>query len=206
MNKKEEAAPFWLPPLSLAAIAVMTIILWATDHRSIGYVGQAALLAVLARAFIYWPATRRWAARIPTPHRVVLAVLLLAMVIGHLTLQSARYFPFVAWEIFPLVREEDPVTCREFIATTSDGRTKRLLVEQLFPSIVQFNPPADNDSPAMAKLVDAMARAYNEQHPAVPTQRIDLVRVSIPLHPAAGQPFPSCELIKSFPIFSARSN
>jgi hypothetical protein len=204
--EKEEAAPFWLPPLSLAAIAVMTIILWATDHRSIGYVGQAALLMVIARAFIYWPTTRRWMATIPAPHRIVLAVLLLAMVVGHLTLQAARYFPFVAWEIFPLVREEDPVTCREFIATTADGQTKRLLVEQLFPSIVQFNPPADNDSPTMAKLVDVMARAYNAHHSAAPVQRIDLIRVSIPLHPAAGQPFPTCELIKSFPISSARSN
>jgi hypothetical protein len=206
MNENEEAAPFWLPPLSLAAIAVMTIILWATDHRSIGYIGQAALLAVLARAFIYWPTTRRWAARIPVPHRVVLAGLLLAMVIGHLTLQAARYFPFVAWEIFPTVREEDPVTCREFIASTADGWTKRLLVEQLFPSIVQFNPPADNDSPAMAKLVEAMARVYNAHHAAAPVQRIDLVRVSIPLHPAPGQPFPTCELIKSFPISSGRWN
>jgi hypothetical protein len=204
--EKEEAAPSWLPPLSLAAIAVMTIILWVTDPRSIGYIGQAALLAVIARAFIYWPTTRRWMATLPTPHRVVLAVLLLAMVIGHLTLQASRYFPFVAWEIFPLVREEDPVTCREFIATTADGQTKRLLVEQLFPSIVQFNPPADNNSPAMAKLVDAMARVYDKHHAAAPVQRIDLVRVSIPLHPAAGQPFPSCELIKSFPISSDRSN
>jgi hypothetical protein len=205
MNK-EAAGPFWLPPLSLAAIGVMTVILWAVDPLSIEYVGQAALLLIAVRAFIYWPPMQRWAAAMPVPHRIVLSSLLLAMVVGHLTLQASRYFPFVAWEIFPLVREEDPVTCLEFIATTADGQTKRLLVEQLFPSIVQFNPPADNASPAMAKLVAAMARAYDEHHPTAPVERIDLMRVSIPLHPAAGQPFPSCELIKSFPISLDRSN
>jgi|HubBroStandDraft_2_1064218.scaffolds.fasta_scaffold143002_2 hypothetical protein len=207
MNKKEEAAPFWLPPISLVAIVLMVLLVsFVWPILPFRLTGQALMLAVLVRAFVGWPPMQRWAGAMPVPHRIVPAVLLFGMVAGHFTLQTHRFFPFMVWEIFTTAHESDPVTCREFIATTADGKAKRLLVEQIFPSIVQFNPPADNDSAAMTDLVAAMARVYNEHHADNPVQKIDLVLQSVPLHPAANEAFPPCEQIKSFPISSARSN
>jgi hypothetical protein len=207
MEKEEEARGPWLPPISLVAMAALTVLVsFVFPLVPFRLTGQALLLAVLVRAFCGWPALRRWAGAMPWPHRTVLAVLILGMIAGHFTLQPRRFFPFVSWEIFTRAPEVDPVTCREFIATTANGKTKRLLVEQLFPSIVQFNPPADNDSTAMSDLVAAMARVYNEHHTDDPARKIDLVLQSVPLHPAANEAFPPCELIKSFSVSSARSN
>jgi hypothetical protein len=205
--EKEEAAPFRLPPISLVAIVLMAVLVsFVWPILPYRLTGQAVMLAILVRAFCGWAPMRRWAGAMPWPHRLVFALLIWGMIAGHFTLQPHRFFPFVSWEIFTRAPEVDPVTCREFIATTADGKTKRLLVEQLFPSIVQFNPPADNDSAAMSDLVAAMARVYNEHHADDPVQKIDLVLQSVPLHPAADEAFPPCALIKSFPISSDRSN
>jgi hypothetical protein len=204
---QRKAASYWPPPISPVAIAALTVMIcFVRPILPLRLVGQAAMLAVIVRAFLIWPPMARWLGAMPGPHRVVLALLIWGMVAGHFTLQTHRFFPFVVWEIFTTARETDPVTCREFIATTADGKTRRLLVEQLFPSIVQFNPPADNDSTAMTGLVAAMARVYNRLHPSNPVLKIDLVRQSVPLHPAADETSPPCELIKSFPISSDRSN
>jgi hypothetical protein len=94
------------------------------------------------------------------------------------------------------------------MATTAGGKSVRLLVEQLFPSIVQFNPPDDNNSIAMTRLVDALAKAYDRQHPADPVRRVDLVQLSVKLHPSADQSdhSPTCELLKSYDVSSGRSN
>ena len=202
-----KAVPFWPPPISLVAIAAITVLIsFVLPIVPFRLTGQALMLAILVRAFIGWPPLLRWATAMPWPHRTVLALLLFGMVAGHFTLQTHRFFPFVVWEIFTTAHETDPVTCREFIATTADGKTKRLLVEQIFPSIVQFNPPAGNDSAAMTDLVAAMARVYNAHHADNPVQKIDLVLQSVPLHPAADETFSPCALIKSFPISSGRSN
>jgi hypothetical protein len=202
-----KAASFWPPPISLVAVAALTVMIcFVRPILPLRLVGQAAMLVVIARAFLFWPPMARWLGAMPGPHRLVLALLLWGMVAGHFTLQTHRFFPFVVWEIFTTAHETDPVTCREFIATTADGKTQRLLVERLFPSIVQFNPPADNDSAAMTDLVTAMGRVYNQHHADDPVQKIDLVRQSVPLHLAADETFPPCELIKSFPISSDRSN
>ena len=202
-----KAAPFWPPPISLVAVAAITVLIsFVLPIVPFRLTGQALMLAILVRAFVGWPPMQSWAAAMPWPHRIVLALLLFGMIAGHFTLQTHRFFPFVVWEIFTTAHEADPVTCREFIATTADGKTKRLLVEQLFPSIVQFNPPANNDSAAMTDLVAAMARVYNQHHADNPVQKIDLVLQSVPLHPAANEAFPPCQLLKSFPISSDRSN
>jgi hypothetical protein len=207
--------PLWLPPVSLVAIAFCTWLIsftpkWFSLSHLVPFLitGQAVLLVIIVRAFCYWPPMVRWVGRMPVPHRVVLAVIVAGMIVGHFTLQGRTFFPFVAWEIFPVAREEDPVTCREFIATTASGKNVRLLVEQLFPSIVQFNPPADNDSPAMARLVQTLAQAYNQRHANDPVQRIDLMLLAVKLHPSEteSRALPSCELLKHYDISSAPSN
>jgi len=133
------------------------------------------------------------------------------MILGHYTVSSRRYFPYIAWEIFPFVNERDPVTCPEFIATTVSGKKVRLLVEQIFPSIVQVNP-LDNATlfppTTLDHLVRAMAKVYNGQHADDPVRQIDLVSVAIQLHPSAteARTLPSCELLKHYDISSDHSN
>jgi len=168
--------------------------------------GQAYLLLIVLLAFRYWPPMIRWVASMPVPHRAVFGVLIGSMILGHYTLNARAYFPFVAWEIFPFVHEDDPVTCREFIATTESGNKVRLLVEQLFPSIVQINPLDDYSPEATEHLARALAQAYNGHHADDPVRRVDLLVMAVKLHPPAGESRaqPSCELLKRYDISSGR--
>ncbi len=210
---KKEGANFWLPPLSLVIIALIVGMIslspWRFDPISI--TGQALLLIIVLRAFCYWPPLVRWIAAMPIPHRVVFGLVIAGMIMGHYTINSRQYFPFVAWEIFPFVNERDPVTCPEFIATTASGKKVRLLVEQLFPSIVQINP-LDNAAlfppETLEHLARTMAKAYNQHHPDDPVRQVDLVNFAIHLHPPATEshPNPSCELLKRYDISSDHSN
>jgi hypothetical protein len=206
------ASPRWKPPAALVAAVIclcLALIIERISHLvPLAVAGQAYLLLIILLGFRYWPPMARWVARMPAAHRIVFALLIGSMIAGHFSLQTRTYFPYVSWEIFPFVREDNPVTCREFQATTVAGKQVRLLVEQLFPSIVQFDPPRDNDGPAMGHLVQALARAYNRGHADDPVQRIDLVLLGVKLHPSASESRdpPSCELLKSYDISSAPSN
>ena len=203
----------WLPPLSLVAILPLVWLVSFSSKRFDPFTvtAQALLLILILRAFCYWPPMVRLFASMPVPHRIVFGVLLGAMILGHYTLSARTYFPYVAWEIFPFVREDDPVTCREFIATTESGRKVRLLVEQLFPSIVQFNPPLDRDGnplPAMEPLVQALARVYNAHHAGDPVRQVDLMIMAVKLHPSGNESRaqPSCELLQHYDISSSPSS
>jgi len=201
--------PFRLhPAIAVAIIGVcVALIIWMISYAvPFKVAGQAYLLIIILLAFRYWPPMIRWVASMPVPHRVVFGVLIGSMILGHYTLNSRAYFPYVAWEIFPFVHEDDPVTCREFIATTSDGNKVRLLVEQLFPSIVQINPLDGYSPEATEHLARALAKVYNEHHAGDPVQRVDLFVMAVKLHPPAGESRaqPSCELLKRYDISSGR--
>ena len=174
--------------------------------------GQAYVLIAILLAFRYWPPMIRWVTSMSVPHRAVFGVLIGSMILGHYTLNGRTYFPYVVWEIFPFVNERDPVTCREFIATTESGARVRLLAEQLFPSIVQIDPLDALDNPrlyppgATERLARALARVYNEHHTGDPVRRVDLFVMAVKLHPPASESRaqPSCELLKRYDISSGR--
>lgn len=168
------------------------------------FLGPLCLLLVLVRALAYWPPMNHFVASMPIPHRIVFVVLLYAMMLGHYTLNGRTYFPFVVWEIFPSYREVDPVTCREFIATTADEAKVRLIPEQLVPSIVQLDrldtlPPETTEA-----LARALAKIYNDHHPANPVRAVDLYLMAVQLHPPANESRaqPSCELLSHYDISS----
>jgi len=176
--------------------------------------GQAYLLIVILLAFRYWPPLIHWLKAMPIAHLVVFGVLLGGMILGHYTLNGRTYFPFVVWEIFPFVHANDPVTAREFIATTADGTKVRLLVEQQFPSIVQIDPLDALDDPKLyppgttEHLARALAKVYNQRHADNPVRGVDLMLMAVPLHPPANESRtqPSCELLQHYDISSDRSN
>jgi hypothetical protein len=205
--------PTWLPPISLAVCALLVALgSFAWHFVPFRVTGQAFLLVMILHTFCFWPPLVRWAASMPVLHRVVFGVLLGAMMLGHYTLNSRTYFPFVTWAIFPVVTDENPVTCNEFIATTMDGSKVRLLVEQLFPSIVQIAPVEAFDDPrhytpgTTEHLARSLAKVYNEHHAANPVWRVDLMRLAVQLHPPAGESraAPSCELLKRYDISSGQ--
>lgn len=121
------------PAIAFAIIGLcIALIIWLVSFAvPLKLAGQAYLLIIILLAFRYWPPMIRCVTSMPAPHRVVFGVLIGSMILGHYTLNGRTYFPFVVWEIFPFAREDDPVTCREFIATTESGNKVRLLVEQL---------------------------------------------------------------------------
>jgi len=179
--------------------------------------GQAWLILVILFAFRYWPPMVRLVLSMPVAHRVVFGVLIAGMITGHYTLNGRTYFPYVNWAIFPNVDNANPVTSDEFVATTQAGHKVRLLPEQLFPSIVQIDRVEDiqnSESEASGyypagtteKLAHALAQAYNEHHPADPVWRVDLMRLSVQLHPPADESRanPSCELLKRYDISSGQ--
>jgi hypothetical protein len=202
-------------PVRAAVAGVVIAVCVALIIRQISFVvplrlaGQAYLILVMLLAFRYWPPMVRWMTVMPVIHRVVFGVLVGALILGHLTLRSPAFYPYIAWEIFPFVSEENPVNCRELIATTASGKKVRLLVEQLFPSIVQFNLPndADYERPgATERLAASLARIYNEQHASDPVRGVDLVLMAVNLHPSTGESShqPSCELLQHYDVSSDR--
>ena len=198
-------------PNPLIMIAVMGVYLalfvWAlSSNIPTSVSGQAFFLILGLLAFRSWPPMVRWMTSMPVPHRAVFALMIAGIIVGHYTLHARTFYPFVAWEIFPAVTEENPVTCREFIATTDNGNKVRLLVEQLFPSIVQINP-LDSFSPEMTDhLASALVKAYNQQHTDNPVRQLDLVVMAVNLHPSAGEirAQPSCQLLKRYDFSSGR--
>src|ERR1700677_37207 len=193
---KPTRVPPWGPPLSLVAIVPL---IWLASFSPVGLdpfrvTAQALLLIMLVRAFCYWTPMVRWFAAMPMVHRIVFMALIWAMAAGHYTFNKATFYPYIAWEIFPYVNEKQPEV-PEFIGTTQSGHKVRLLVEQLFPSIVQFYPPTD---PAQLEhLVAAMAKVYNEHHADDVVEHVDLMLITVDLHPPAGQSRaePSCEFL-----------
>jgi hypothetical protein len=206
----------WRPPLSLIGMAFCVWLIsfppkWLSPHplQPFTITGQALLLFMVLRAFCYWPPMIRWVKSMPVPHRAIFALLIGTMIIGHFTLKNRAYFPYVSWFIFPSVREEDPVTCREFIATTASHKKVRLVVEQLFPSIIQIYPLDDAEHYPPEKLdllAHAMAKTYNEHHPNDPVCRVDLLVMAVQLHPPTeeSRALPSCQLLKRYDISSGQ--
>ena len=173
-----------------------------------GVVFQIYALAAIFIAFHACPPITRWLASTPIVHRIVLYTMLAAMVAGHFTLSKTKYFPFVAWDIFSVVSEQETVFCRELIGTTASGKQIRLVVEQLFPSIVQFDLPPDNEPEKMDRLVAALATEYNAHHAADPVREVDLMLMAVKLHLPAGQSHtqPSCELRHRYDLSPAPSS
>ena len=202
-------APSRLHPAIVVALIGLCIalIIWLVSHAvPLKLAGQAYLIIIILLAFRYWPPMIRWVVSMPVPHRVVFGVLIGSMVLGHYTLNGRTYFPYVAWEIFPFAHENDPVTCREFIATTESGNKVRLLVEQLFPSIVQVHPLEIYSPETTERLARALAKVYNAHHAGDPVRQVDLFVMAVQLHPPASESRaqPSCELLKHYDISSGR--
>jgi len=202
-------APSRLHPAIVFAIICLclALIIWLVSYAvPLTLAGQAYLLLIVLLAFRYWPPMIRWVASMPVTHRVVFGVLIGSMILGHYTLNGRTYFPYVVWEIFPFAHEDDPVTCREFIATTESGNKVRLLVEQLFPSIVQIGPLDGYSAETTEHLARVLAKAYNQQHPGDPVWRVDLMVMAVKLPPPAGESRaqPSCELLKRYDISSGQ--
>lgn len=205
MTSQPARAPLKVHPAILVAIiAVCATVLLYLFWPIAFLVGQIYLLIIVLLGFRYWPPMIGWIKRMPIPHRIVFALLIGGIIAGHFTLNTRKYFPFMAWEIFPFVREEDSVICRELIATTASGKNVRLLVEQLVPSIVQFNLP--QDPVATEHLVHALARIYNQHHADDPIQQVELMAMAVKLHPPGNElrTEPSCEFLQRYDISSGR--
>lgn len=198
--------------MAIIALCIALIIWLVSFIVPLKLAGQAYLLIIILLAFRYWPPMIRWVASMQVPHRVAFGLLIGCMILGHYTLNGRAYFPYVTWEIFPFAHENNPVTCREFIATTAGGAKVRLLVEQLFPSIVQIDPLDALDNPnfyppgATERLARALAKVYNEHHAADPVRQVDLYVMAVQLHPPASESRaqPSCELLKHYDVSSGR--
>jgi hypothetical protein len=202
-------APFRPHPALVAAIIALCVglIIWLVSFAvPFKLAGQAYLMIAILLAFRYWPPMIRLVTSMQVAHRTVFGLLIGAMILGHYTLNGRTYFPFVVWEIFPFVNERDPVTCREFIATTESGSKVRLLVEQLIPSIIQVHPLEIYSPETTEHLARALAKVYNEHHAADPVRQVDLFSMAVKLHPSVteSRAQPSCELLKHYDISSGR--
>jgi len=216
VTEVDSESPQWAPPLSLLVLALSVWLLSFPPKFLLpqailpfALTGQAFLLIFVIRAFCYWPSMRGWIGAMPVPHKVMFFALIGSMIIGHFTLHNRTFYPYVSWFIFPNVREVDPVTCRELIATTTSGKKVRLLVEQVYPSIVQIYPLDDQSHYPPDKLellARAMAKSYSLRHANDPIKSIDVVTMAVQLHPPAGESRaePSCQLLKRYEISSGQ--
>jgi hypothetical protein len=187
----------------VCAVAVAAFY-WPIHHLILQVYAVAALLIGLHAC----PPIARWLASTPVAHRVVLYALLAAVIAGHFTLQQRRYFPFVVWDIFSAVNEQETVFSDELVGTTASGKQIRLVVEQLFPSIVQFDLPPHDEPLKMERLVRVLAAQYNQHHATDPVREVDLFLMAVKLHLPPGQSRvqPSCELLHRFDLSPAPSS
>jgi hypothetical protein len=184
--------------------AVLTIYFWPIWRYVLQLYAVAGVLIALRAA----PPVARWIPSLPLAHRTIFYLLLAAVVAGHFTLQQKKYYPFVVWDIFAAVSEQETVFCRELVGTTATGKQVRLLVEQLFPSIIQFDLPPDTEPEAMNRLVAALTRQYNAHHADDPVREVDLMLMAVKLHLPPGQTRsqPSCELLQRFELSPEHSS
>jgi hypothetical protein len=187
-----------------ASIASVTWYYWPIR----GFIFQIYALAAIFVALRACPPIARWLAATPIVHRIILYALLIAVVAGHFKEDKTTYFPFVTWDIFSAVNEQETVFCDELVGTTASGKQIRLVVEQLFPSIVQFDLPAHDEPLKMERLVKVLAAEYNRHHAADPVREVDLFLMAVKLHLPPGQSRvqPSCELLHRFDLSPARSS
>ncbi|MCE0483590.1 MAG: hypothetical protein LV479_05055 [Methylacidiphilales bacterium] len=195
--------------LGMMAIGLAVLVWTFSNSIPFGLSGQAALLILTLLTFRNWPPMIRWVSSMPVPHRVIFALMIGSMILGHYTLTGRTYYPYMSWFIFPQVREEDPVMCREFIATTESGKKVRLLPEQQFPSIVQVYPldnPTMFPPDTLDHLARAMAKIYNEHHAGDPVKRVELYNIAVRVHPPAGETRdqPSSEFLCRYEISSGQ--
>jgi len=188
----------------LLCLGLLTFFFWPIR----GVLFQVYALAAILLALHHAPPVARWLSATPVAHRLVVYALILAVVAGHFTLSTRRFFPFVAWDIFSAVSEQETVFCRELIGTTASQKQVRLLVEQLYPSIIQFDLPPSTQSAKLDLLVSAMARTYDAHHANDPLREVDLMLMAVRLHPPPGQTHsqPSCELLQRFDLSPGRSS
>jgi hypothetical protein len=205
----------WRPSPALAGFVIAALagtIIWLASFSPwrlvpFSLAAQAYLTIGMLLAFRYWPPMFRLVASMPVVHRVVFGALIGGMILGHYTLNGRTYFPFVVWAIFPHVEDKPgTVTAREFMATTANGARVRLIVEQLFPSLVQVDR-LDTMSPELtAQLAHVLAKEYNKHHAGDPVRQVDLMDMTVLLHPPANESRaePSCELLKHYDVSSDR--
>jgi hypothetical protein len=187
----------------VVCLAVLTWCFWPIHGVLLQLYALIAIFIALRSA----PPVASWLRALPLAHRAVFYLVLGAVAVGHFTLSTRKFYPFVAWDIFSSVSNQETVFCRELVGTTAAGRPVRLLVEQLFPSIIQFDLPPDTKPEAMERLVAALANEYNAQHASDPVRKVDLMLLAVKLHPPAGETRqPSCELLQRFELSPAHSS
>jgi hypothetical protein len=193
--------------VATAVIAVCLVVLTWCFWPIHGVLLQLYALIAIFIAFRAAPPVDRWLRAQPLAHRAIFYLLLGAVVAGQFTLSTRKFYPFVAWDIFSSVSNQETVFCRELVGTTAAGRPVRLLVEQLFPSIIQFDLPPDTEPEAMERLVAALARQYNAAHANDPVREVDLMLLAVKLHPPPGETRqPSCELLQRFDLSPEHSS
>jgi hypothetical protein len=186
----------------VACVALLTFCLWQIH----ALLFEAYALTAFFVAFRAAPPVRNWLAELPRTHRAIFYMLLGAVLVGHFTSNKRSYYPFVAWDIFSALSNQETVTCRELIGTTADGKSVRLLVEQLFPSIIQFDLPPENKPDQTAHLATALAKAYNARHAADPVREVNLMLVTVQLHPPPGPSSSPPTCLQRYAISSAPSS
>ncbi len=165
------------------------------------YFGQMYFWIWFLISFVTFPPISRHLSKIPMPHAVVTVLVMALLIGGHFTNNNFKYFPIMAWAIFPYSFDLADVKCGEMIGIHADKTETRLLVEQIIPSIVQFDLPRDLNDPRMPATIQAIAHEYNLLHPANPVVTVEIREFSVPIRPQPGEK-PTWTTLTSFTVSS----
>ena len=148
-------------------------------------------LVVVIRCGLPW-------ARMPRPHRRVLAGLLAASILGQLVGASRLTFPFSQWNMYAVSTDRTEVPLDRIGGVDADGQPVDLTYSELWPTIGwraeyalsrAFRRTVGGEPAPRWDRVDAILRAvgaaYNRRHPDAPLAAVVLRRVTIPV---AGAP------------------
>lgn len=149
-------------------------------------------LVVFAILLSFVP-VRTWLLAIPTPHRRVVGWFFFLIVLGQLTLNSRRTYPFPSWTMYGRAEPKQTVEYYRYRGLDGAGKEVWLNPVRVFPfvnsaeiasRVKAFGRATEAQKPekreaAMNKVHDwlvALGTAYNDGHPDAPLRSLEFVR------------------------------
>jgi hypothetical protein len=149
-------------------------------------------LVVMAILLSFVP-VRTWLLAIPTPHRRVVGGFFFLIVLGQLTLNSRRTYPFPSWTMYGRPEPKQTVEYYRYRGLDGSGKEVWLNPVRVFPfvnsaeiasRVKAFGRATEAQKPekreaAMRKVHDwlvALGTAYNDDHPDATLRSLEFVR------------------------------
>ena len=177
----------------LAALAVSQLVKSGLGVPHPGTLVEAAGYLLLFGVLLSLAPIRRWLSAIPHLHRLVIVWFFFCVLVGQLTYDNRKTFPFPAWMMYgkPEVRERleyyryrgvdvggrevnvDPADVLGFVNVAEIASHVRYIARD--SRLPEGHPKRDVNRERLKDLLMTIARGYNLKHPDAPLRSLELL-------------------------------